>query len=559
MKKILITICSLSIFACAELDTNPTQSVGSAAFYSNEQELRIAANDLYQQFLWKTSDITWTDDAWHRQSGGVTPITDASINSETGLSSGYWTDLYKGIARANVILENLEGADVAADVVTQFEAEVRFLRAYYYSVLVSHFGNVPLITTTLDLNSAFEVEREAVGVVKQFIYDELDFASGVLPVTISNGIKTATKGAVYGIKARIALYMGDYALARDAAKAVMDLGEYDLHEDYGSLFYKANGTDNEIILSIPRSVQFEVVDGSTYVRQRILRNRGGWTSTAPSWSIVDIHECTDGLTIDQSPLYDPHDPFANRDPRLSENVVPHGSQFLSTIYQPHVDSLQTFSFATNGRIKNNDSRGNTPWASWTGMAMKKGIEEHWIENTNQSENDKIILRYADILLMYAEAKIELDDIDNSVLDAINQIRARAYKVDVADVANYPEITTTDQAELRTALRRERRVELFNEGLRYMDLIRWRIAEKALNTQLAGMNNPDILDRNQWPFNDQILPTIDADGLVDHSAIIAAGYARELEVYTFDASRQYLWPVPAAERNLNSLLDQNTNY
>ena len=102
---------------------------------------------------------------------------------------------------------------------------------------------------------------------------------------------------------------------------------------------------------------------------------------------------------------------------------------------------------------------------------KKGIDETWLENGKDVDPDKIIIRYADVLLMYAEAKIELNQIDQSVLDAINRVRARAYGVDYTNISAYPAITTTSQQKLRTIIRNERRVEFAKEGLRYMDLVR----------------------------------------------------------------------------------------
>jgi len=96
-------------------------------------------------------------------------------------------------------------------------------------------------------------------------------------------------------------------------------------------------------------------------------------------------------------------------------------------------------------------------------------------------------------------------------------------------------------------------------LRYMDLIRWRIAEKALNTRVPGLLNPDDQDRTQWPFTDVVLPEIDEDGVVKHDAILDAGYAQLRATYIFDKDRQYLWPIPASERLLNPNLTQNFRY
>ncbi len=122
-----------------------------------------------------------------------------------------------------------------------------------------------------------------------------------------------------------------------------------------------------------------------------------------------------------------------------------------------------------------------------------------------------------------------------------------------------EALANDQTTLRGILRRERRVELVLEGLRYMDLIRWKLADKALNMDIPGLNEPTKQDRKQWPFTNTLLPIIDRDGLVFHDHIIKAGFARKIAGYQFDAARQYLWPIPASERLLNAELTQNPGY
>src|SRR5690606_21145108 len=115
----------------------------------------------------------------------------------------------------------------------------------------------------------------------------------------------------------------------------------------------------------------------------------------------------------------------------------------------------------------------------------KGIDEDYSDDYMASA-DIVVMRYADVLLMYAEAKIELGELDQSVIDAMNTVRARAYKTSVTNTSAYPALTLGTQAKMRSDLRFERRMELAFEGLRYMDIIRWRLAEKVLNTPIYGM-------------------------------------------------------------------------
>lgn len=160
-----------------------------------------------------------------------------------------------------------------------------------------------------------------------------------------------------------------------------------------------------------------------------------------------------------------------------------------------------------------------------------------------------------MLLTYAEAKVELGEIDASVLNAINQVRARAYGVTADQTGSYPAITTTVPGELRTIIKRERRVEFVKEGLRYMDLIRWRLAEKALTRPVIGLPDPASQDRSKWPFPGT--PQIDADGIPDYSAL--TDDIKILAERDFDKDRQYLWPIPSSERRINENLTQNTGY
>ena len=144
-----------------------------------------------------------------------------------------------------------------------------------------------------------------------------------------------------------------------------------------------------------------------------------------------------------------------------------------------------------------------------------------------------------------------------MLDAINQVTARAYGVSVAPTSQYPAVTTTDQSQLRTIIKRERRVEFANEGLRYMDLIRWKLADKALKLPVVGLPDPANQDRSKWPIPGY--PSIDADGIPDFSQQITENTVKILAQINFDASRQYLWPIPAVELRVNPAIQQNPNY
>ena len=201
------------------------------------------------------------------------------------------------------------------------------------------------------------------------------------------------------------------------------------------------------------------------------------------------------------------------------------------------------------------------YASYNGLLWKKGIDISWTENGQEAENDYIIMRYADVLLMYAEAKIELNEIDDTVLEAINRVRARAYSTDYTNTRSYPSVKDEGQEKLRKVVRLERRVELANEGLRYMDLIRWRLAEKALNRPNYINLQPDeciekVVEKGLWLWPDD--PVIDEDGLADFSQMAEKGLIGIGAQRVFP-ERQYLWPIPTHDNELCPELGNNPGY
>lgn len=564
----LFLATAILLAACNDLNLNPLSEGSSENWYSNRTEVEMALGDLYREVFWNpaTSSGTqtgqWSDD-W-TQRNVVSPITGGTINGEWNEVIDNWRNTYKAISRANTIIINLnEGkSNIPPALSDQFEAEARFVRASMYAKLISYYGDVPYFTEVLDIDQAFELGRTDKNTILQAVYDDYDFAIGHLPESYGGGIKRATKGAALALKARIALYNEDWALAAGAAKACIDLGVYELYPDYRELFLSKTKNPKEAVFVIPRSVELgQNLPGD--LRWFLTRNAGGWNDRQPSWELLASYLCTDGLPIDESPLFDPRDPFKNRDPRCSATIVPFQSEHLGFIYQPHPDTLRILNLSTGAYQNNNDNRAVAQFASYNGLCWRKWVDEDWSDD-RLTDVDLYVVRYADVLLMYAEAKIEQGQIDPSVLEAMNAVRARAYGVAPGQTDAYPAITTTDQAALRKILRMERRMEFPHEmmGFRYMDLVRWRLAEKALNNRIYGMLDPaDLREKIVnpglwfWPMT----PQIDEDGIADFEPMFNAGYCKVLAVRAFDPARQYLWPIPSKEILVNSNLTQNPGY
>lgn len=562
--KITLLGSALLLSSCHNLDLNPLSNGSTETWYSNETELKMAVNELYKSVFWpldeEDGNTDWSDDNIYRES--LSDFQLGTLNGQNSTVTALWSNQYKVVARANGVIENahraLENGASEANV-NQLVAEAHFHRASAYAKLSSKFGAVPLVTKDIDIEEGLAMGRTPLETVKQFVYDEYDLASDVLPISYSGSEQRATKGAAMAFKARYALYMGDYEIAAESAKAVMDLGVYHLHPSYRELFLQGTKNSEESIFLTPRSIEYGVYYNMQY---QLPRNLGGYAAPTPTWDLLAAYVCTDGLPIDQSPLFDPHDPFKNRDPRLCMSIVPFGENWLGIEYNPHPQALQVMNYNTGEMITNNDTRANAQYASYNGLVWKKGIDESCLDNSMRYEADRIFIRYADVLLIYAEAKIELNQIDQSVLDAMNEVRARAYGVDKSAVDQYPAFKMADQQELRKQLRVERRMEFAKEGLRYMDLMRWKLMDKVMSKKVYMMLYPaDLLLENVvnegdwfWAF----APEIDENGLADFTALEAAGKIASVAQKNW-SERQYLWPIPTTEILINPNIQQNPGY
>jgi hypothetical protein len=555
-----ILIAGLLMCSCGSLDLHPLSDGSSETWNATPEEIEMSLNGLYKADFWLKDSDEWTDDFMYRDA--TTEVTGATINGETAFVKEWWTKTYKAIARANNILQSISRATkvLSPDQINNYTAEARFVRACQYSRLLSHYGNIIYTDSTLDIEQALNMKQMGKEEVLQKIYADFDFAAGILKTTISaTDLKRATKGAALAMKARIALQMGDWATAKAAAKACMDLDVYQLHTGFSPLFLSKTKNSAETVLGFPRSVTLKVTLGDC--QNFVTRNAGGWAAKDPSWDLFCAFLCKDGLPIDQSPLFNPRRPFDNRDPRCTASIVEFQTPHLGYVFQPHPDSLTVLKIADNKYVENKDTRAIAQFASFNGLLWKKGIDGDWLLNSWTAEPDNIIIRFADVLLMYAEAKTALGETDQSVLDAINKVRARAYGTTYANTAAYPAVTTTDKTALTQIIRTERRMEFALEGIRYMDIIRWRLAEKVLNKANYGLLEPadlraKVVKPGLWFFPQT--PAIDDDGIADFTPMYSAGLVKQIAVRKFDATRQYLWPIPSTEV-LTSHLIQNPNY
>jgi len=272
------------------------------------------------------------------------------------------------------------------------------------------------------------------------------------------------------------------------------------------------------------------------------RMSSGFAGLIPTQSMIDSYLCLDGLTIDKSPDYDPAHPFDNRDPRLNYSCIVPGSIFNGYQYETHKDSVRCWNYNVTPAVRVTNQDATNAFASFSGYCWRKYSDIRDPSYLSLSETGIILMRYAEVLLNYAEAKIEANNIDQSVYDAINKLRDRV---------DMPLVTGgKSQEELRSIIRIERKSELAFEGLRLYDIRRWGIAENVLNGPLYGRIPRGLLSS---------APVVDENGTPNYSNVSNRSEMRVIEQRVFDKNKNYLWPIPQFETDINSNLKQNNGY
>lgn len=526
MKKLIHAILIVSVVtagtSCRKdlLNTIPNDRISSEIFWQSQQDAEYAANAVYsdivegveQFFSWDgITELGFTPSPQSANSFILKGQFDA-LNSRI---ANEWTGHYKGIRKANAFLANVDRVETTTPaVIERLKGEVRALRAYFYIRLVALFGDVPLVTTEITLAESREVTRTPASQIWDFIYEELNAAASALPNTTAQKGRM-TKGAALGLNARAMLFAGRYTQAAALARQVMDLNVYSLYPQYKHLFTYAAENNAEVILDI----QFikDAFPNNVFSIMAPYSQKNGAGRFTPTKELVDTYTMANGLPIDDPASgFDPYDPYTDRDPRLRYSIFLIGDQLP--------DGTTFDSRPTSGTA---DAIGFNFITTHTGYYLKKYINpEDWAVPGNCGIN-LILMRYAEILLTYAEAKIEANDIDQSVVDAINEVRARP------DV-NMPPVALGSQAELRAIVRRERVVELAYEGLHLFDIRRWRTAEQVIPGPVEGMTYVDV--------NNNLV------------TVVEPGWTN-----FFRADRDYLWPIPQKEIELNPNLTQNPNW
>ncbi|TAM98640.1 MAG: RagB/SusD family nutrient uptake outer membrane protein [Chitinophagaceae bacterium] len=399
-------------------------------------------------------------------SGTPLQINEGQYNPSTGVYKDIWTGVYKNVRSCNLFLAHMNSMPLSNALKDRLAAEVKFLRALNYMQLYSVFGSFPIIDTMLTLQSdQLNISRGTDAECTAFILKDLDAAAGALPVQYSDptDLGRATEGAAIGMKCRLLLNMKDYTDAAAAAQAVMNLGVYSLFAGgYEAMFYPENDDNSEVIFNkeygSDQSAQVNSID--VYDNSPFFTGFGS-VIDCPTQNIVDEYEMTDGLSWDQSPLYSPAHPYANRDPRLDASVMHDSSQWMG----------QTIDMSLGSAF--NPLSQNTP----TGYMIRKFLNPNYIfYGNNLNYQNCIMLRLAEIYLDYAECELKLGN-EEEARKYVNMIRQRP-GVDMPPIPA-GQLTWDDYV-------RERTVELAFEGQRWNDIRRWGMGPQLIGTQIYGM-------------------------------------------------------------------------
>ncbi len=505
--------------ACEDaLETIPTDRLSSDVFWQTNNDARLASNACYDKLL-NFDPVLFFEclsDIGHRNyySNDWSVMEKGTADAQATIFYDVWKNLYQGIRACNNYLANvgrIESTDPAE--LDTYTAEVRTLRAFFYSYLVELYGDVPLVTTPITIGQAKELTRTPASEIFAFIDTELREAAAALPLKQAEPGRL-TKGAAQALQARTALYNADYETAAETAREVMDSGVYSLYPEYAKLFtYEAENS-------------CEVIFDKQYIKDQYANqamnlfgvrslSQGG-LNVAPTRTLVDAYEMRNGKQIAEAGSgYDPRHPYTGRDPRLGFTVfVPGCTLPGGTLYNPLPGSGTADDYTQY-------------LASTTGFGFAKYVNADDIATPSNCGINLIYIRYAEVLLIYAEARIELNRIDNSVTEAINLLRSRS------DVGMPPIPGGLSQEEMREKVRHERLVELALEGQRYFDLKRWRIGEHVCNTPILCISYVD--DKGELVYGED--------------AVNPKRWN----------SREYYWAVPYNEILMNPHLTQNEGW
>lgn len=529
-------VCGMMLLTSCELDRLPETTLADNTFWQSETDLRGACNKLYVDLPGFDHDRR-ADDIIGTAANGT-----SSGNWSLPSTAGDWTNPYNRIGVCNNIITKGAEAPLSDAQKNRWLAEAYFFRAFHFFDLVKKYGDVPLILKAFDSTSDPDIKMARTPREEVILqcYGDLKFAEEWLPeidaVSSDADWGRVSKSAARALMMRIGLYEGTFVkyhglasdskahlkVAVDAAERIIKSGKHALYPDYQKLFYfDGEGRQNKenVFVKVygPNGAGATIMHGNS----RQLEN-----GVSVTRQTIDQYLYTDGLPREKSvlamvPEIHYNDIFENRDPRLA-----------MTIYHKDEEAYK------GGYTPFSNQHGN-------GYGIKKGFMlDEWTTNSKETV-DKMIIRYAEVLLSYAEALFELNgSITDQQLDmTVNAIRARSgFQAKLTnDFAKQKGLSILDE------IRRERLVEFIDEGLRYNDIIRWKIAEKVLPVTMLGLKyNEDDTSAQREDLQSRLTTEggmYKGQKVCDQADIYVI---EEAGTRSFNPARDYYYPIPTYE-------------
>lgn len=495
------TLCSCNDFLDREEDSFIDKTATFDSYNRTKQYLTYAYSLLPEGLNRFSGDALLgaaTDDACFAiESSNIQQFNNGSWNALSN-PDNVWDRYFAGIAKCCTLLENsnhinldISRLDPAKRVeyennlkdIRMWRAEAHFLRAYFNFELLKRYGPIPIIKSTLDINKDYsDTPRPTMKEVVEFIANDCDMAADSLELTpwrnMNDAFGRATKGAALALKSRLLLYaasplyvdFGDideankpsdvtlWKAAADAAKAVIDLNQYELAPAYDDLF--KNDFQNKEYIFVRR-----YPSNSDFEKSNFPVSYGGKGGTNPSQNLIDDYEMLDGTAFDWNDPVKAAHPFENRDERLLATVLMNGVLFKGK-------RIATYPGGA-------DATPN-PNATKTGYYLRKFLNENVNIQTGGGSDGHVVplFRLAEIYLNYAEALNEYDPTNPDIAVYLNKIRERVSLPDVP--------SGLTQEQMRTLIHHERRVELAFEEHRFWDVRRWKVASSTLGAPVKGV-------------------------------------------------------------------------
>ncbi len=531
----LMTVILLGINSCGkELEQYPKSQFAKETFWTNEANAKIGLTGVYLgniKYGTQVNPSDWwtycglvffehaTDNAYDRRGANANQnrITNGTLLSNNAVIGSYWSGSYVRIAVCNDFLENIDRVNMEDAKKKRMAAEARFIRACQYFYLSQFWGSVPLVKTTLSPDEANVVTKAPNAEIISFITTEFMEAANDLPRykdIPSSEFGRASKQAALAFLGRVYLAEKKYTDASATYKQIIDLGDNIIDPNYGSIFNTSNEMSAENIFSVN---YYEGLAGNALTQHALPAVKSGWHIVNPLESLASQYDFTDGTPFSYSdPRFNSHNMAENRDPRFAATFLYDGCTFGGKVYDCFPDNKASLDQLTYSKQ-----------ATRTGYGLKKFFDENFSGDLISGYGGNIpIIRYAEVLLSYLEAELEGGKpITQSLLDmTINKTRGRAS-------VHMPAITVTDANLLRPILRKERRIEMALEGVRYWDLLRWGILGDVMQGDFWGASFPDAKYTGK-----KADPTGNKRWWVDSKA--------------FRKGQDEVWPIPQSEQDIN---------